>query len=197
MTKTDQAPIVEEDSDLVSMLEEIDGNIEDIIEDPVPDQTPVETPVETPPVKEFVDPVLESVQTTYVEPEIFKDKPEDETSKKINELIKLFSSTVEIIVNNYSTDREQVESAISYFEEQVKVARAAKEKLPPSIIEGWVKLLTVKAEINSNSVGVLDSMAKLLAAAKNNNLIINIGEGKSGGLDLEKLLSQEPKDDET
>lgn len=193
MTKTSQTPEVNEDSDLVSILGE--SSEEDIIEEPVPT-----TPEPEPPAAKditVVEPVLENVQTTYTEPEIFKDKPEDETSKRINELIKLFGSTVEIIVNNYATDRAQVENAISYFEDQVKVARAAKEKLPPAIIEGWVKLLMVKAEINSNSVGVLDSMAKLLAAAKNNNLVINIGEnGKAGGLDLEKLLSQEPKDDE-
>jgi len=191
MTKTSQTPEVTEDSDLVSIL---GGSDEDIIEEPVPAE-----PEQPPVAKEITvtEPVLETVKTTYAEPEIFKDKPEDETSKRINELIKLFGSTVEVIVNNYATDRAQVESAISYFEDQVKVARAAKEKLPPSIIEGWVKLLMVKAEINSNSVGVLDSMAKLLAAAKNNNLVINIGEGgQTGGLNLEKLLSQEPKDDE-
>jgi len=191
MTKTSQTPEVTEDSDLVSIL---GGSDEDIIEEPVPAE-----PEQPPVAKEITvtEPILETVKTTYTEPEIFKDKPEDETSKRINELIKLFGSTVEVIVNNYATDRAQVESAISYFEDQVKVARAAKEKLPPSIIEGWVKLLMVKAEINSNSVGVLDSMAKLLAAAKNNNLVINIGEGgQTGGLNLEKLLSQEPKDDE-
>ena len=60
-----------------------------------------------------------------------------------------------------------------------------------------LKLLGIKSDINANSVGILDSMARLLAAAKNNNLIVNINNEMKGGLDLDALLSQPKRFDET
>ena len=85
-----------------------------------------------------------------------------------------------------------------YFEQQVKEARAAGQKLPQAFIDGWVKLLAVKSEINTNATGVLDSVAKLIASAKNNNIIINMGGDKNQNttINLEALLSQERKEDE-
>ncbi len=55
--------------------------------------------------------------------------------------------------------------------------------------------------INSNATGVLDSMAKLLAAAKNNNVVLNFSGGTKSGngivdIDLEKLLAQPTNEEE-
>ena len=72
------------------------------------------------------------------------------------------------------------------------------EKPPAAFVEGYVKLLQVKSDINANATGVLDSVARLLAAVKNNNVVFNVGEGTSvsGNIDIEKLLSQTKYEDE-
>jgi len=120
---------------------------------------------------------------------------EDENAKKINSLIKLFSDTANDIIHNYHNDRTQVNDALGYFENEVRVARSNGAKITPAMIEGWVKLLSVKSDINSNSISILDSMAKLLSAAKNNNLIVNVSNS-STGIDLQALLAQPKRSDE-
>jgi hypothetical protein len=111
------------------------------------------------------------------------------------ELLKTFPTIANKIIANHASDREQVEQAIKFLETQMKNMG---NKLPAVILETWAKLLATKAEINANANGVLDSSAKLLAAAKNNNIIINVGDDNKsiGGLDLAALLAQPQRDDE-
>jgi hypothetical protein len=61
-------------------------------------------------------------------------------------------------------------------------------------MESWVKAASSKAEININKTKLLDSIAKLLAAAKNNNILfeVNIDTGD----DLTDILRQESRFDE-
>ena len=109
------------------------------------------------------------------------------------ELLRTFPNAAKTIIANHAKDREQVENAIKQIEDQMQDAG----KISAAMYETWAKLLSIKAEINANANGVLDSSAKLLAAAKNNNIIINVGGEKSiGGLDLTALLAQPAQGDE-
>jgi hypothetical protein len=115
------------------------------------------------------------------------------------ELLRIFPNTAKKIIDNHAKDRDQVENAIILMEGQMETIRSQNGKIPAAMLEAWVKLLAIKAEINANANGVLDSSAKMLAAAKNNNIVINVGEldkQSMSGLDLNALLSQPPRSDE-
>jgi hypothetical protein len=155
-------------------------------ENPVPQQIVVVEPVVTPNKKK-----------AKPKSDLLEEKPEED-KLGLKKLIMDFGKTADVIVHNYDVDRGQVNNALIYFEQQVKEARAAGQKLPQAFIDGWVKLLAVKSEINTNATGVLDSVAKLIASAKNNNIIINMGGDKNQNttINLEELLSQDRKEDE-
>ena len=113
-------------------------------------------------------------------------------------LIESFIQKAQIIIDNHASDRDQVNDAITYFAGEVKNAQEHGKKLSPAFIEGWVKLLATKADINANANAVLDAIAKLMAAAKNNNIVLNLspGSGQGGNLDLEAILARPPAEDE-
>ena len=213
--KVNNVEPVELDPELINIL---NSGTEATEEEPVPEpETPKSAASEVvAPAPQAVPPPVQSgeppipITPTVVEPVLIPvseitpqpapslaDGKKDEHSEKVAALIGLFSQTVNTVLNNYATDRLQVDEALAYFENEVKTARATGTKLPPSLIDGWVKLLSVKSDINTNSIGVLDSMAKLLAAARNNNMIINVGATVDGKLDLKALLDQPRKFDET
>lgn len=164
------------------------------VKEPVIEQVPA--PKELVPVVEpIITPVLAT--KTKEKTDLFNTpkEPEDEKSFASKEFLEKFVNVANEIVTNHTKDRDQIEEAISYFAAEVKQARQLGLKLPPALIDGWVKLLATKSDVNANATGVLDSMAKLLAAAKNNNLIVNIN--KAGpGFDIEAILSQPAKEDE-
>lgn len=124
--------------------------------------------------------------------QVKKDQPQD--SIGVRTLLKQFGNSVEKILVDVEKDREQIESAITYFETTVRGTTDRKGISP--YVDGWARLLQTKGEINVSRASVLDSIAKLVAAGKSNDLIINLGEVKKGSLDLEQLLTQPLKDDE-
>jgi len=111
----------------------------------------------------------------------------------IKQLLAKFGKSVELIINNHESDRQQAEDAIKFFKGRVEASPGPQGMLP--YVEGWVQSLKIKTEINTNAYKVLDSTAKLIAAGKQNDLIVNVGGVKSGGLDIEKLLSQKPSNE--
>ena len=171
---------------------------EPIVQEPVIEQVkslpgPVEVELIKPePVPE---PIITLVTMTKEEPVPLNKTGPEEKIFASKEFLEKFVSVANSIVENHTIDRDQIEEAIIYFAEEVKQARELGLKLPPAMIDGWVKLLATKSDVNANATGVLDSMAKLLAAAKNNNLIININD-KDSEFDLEAILSQPAKEDE-
>jgi hypothetical protein len=186
------------DPDLVSMLEG-DEALESPEEPPEPPENnilqmppqpiiPSEIPVNEPII-------IKNVQKEKPKNELLNEVPEED-KLGIKKLVIDFGRTADQITQNYEKDRKEVGEALSYFSKEVKDARAAGQKLPQAFIDGWVKLLAVKSEINTNATSVLDSVAKLLASAKNNNIIINMGENQETTINLESLLSQDHKEDE-
>ena len=181
------------------------------VEEPPP---PVEVPQEepsTPSDEEAPPPIVE--KPPIIEPELIpasppetEPVPEASLAKippptpdqvQFRQLLVRFQNSVNLIAENQVADREQIEKAIVFYEQQVKNGALTALAARP-FVEGWVALLGTKAEINANATSLLDSISKLLAAGKANELVnINIGgkEG-SGDFDLEKLLGQPPKEDE-
>lgn len=128
--------------------------------------------------------------------ELFKIDKEEQIDLGVKQLLAKFGQSVETIINNQKTDRDQVEQAIVLVEKKVKDAIDSGSKLSPAFLDAYARLLQTKADINTNASKVLDSVAKLLAAGKGNDLIVNINSGKTGELDLEQFLQQPPYEDE-
>jgi len=114
----------------------------------------------------------------------------------IKQLLSKFGASVDTIISNQRADRDQVEKAITLVEKKVKDAVDSGSKLSPAFLDAYARLLQTKAEINTNASKVLDSVAKLLAAGKGNDLIVNINNKETGGLDLESFLQQPKYEDE-
>ena len=177
------------------------------VEEPPPQEEPSipsedeEAPpviVEKPPI---VEPELIPASPPEIEPvpeaALAKIPPPTPDQVQFRQLLVRFQNSVNLIAENQVADREQIEKAIVFYEQQVKNGALTALAARP-FVEGWVALLGTKAEINANATSLLDSISKLLAAGKANDLVnINIGgKAGSGDFDLEKLLGQPLKEDE-
>jgi PHP family Zn ribbon phosphoesterase len=154
----------------------------------------------TPPEPQIKEPAL--IQAEPLEPNLPpSDLIKAQDNKNINDnfkrLIELFGTSVNEIINNQHTDREQVDSAIQIVQAQINtMIQSGNTKGIGVYLDAWARLLQTKAEVNANAPRSMDSIAKLLSAAKSNDLIINLGGGAAKGtLNLEELLSQPMKDD--
>lgn len=168
---------------------------EDLIPPPIPPEQEETKVIEKP---EIAEPELVKA-TEIAEPPPASDlvplEPDQQDDIGIKALLGKFGASVELIIANHAADREQIDEAIKFFEQEVR----ANPRRPAisAYVEGWSKLLATKAEVNTNATGVLDSIAKLLAAGKANDLIVNVNNVQKGDLDLEELLSQPKREDES
>jgi hypothetical protein len=181
------------DNELVSMLE---SEPESPPQEPPPIEKPPTPPQDVIPVSE--PKVTHNIVVEPTKSELIKPEKEPQDKLGLRKLVLDFSKTADVVSKNYESDRNRVEVAVAYFEHIVRDAQDNSKKLSPAFVEGYVKLLAIKAEINTSATSLLDSIAKLVSAAKNNNIIINLGgaDDNNLSLNLEELLSQAPKSDE-
>lgn len=195
------------DAELIAVLEEdADASLET-------EDADIEASPPTPPlaaVEEIPEPELTEATTQEVpEPELVTpekveapsadlDKPEtpSEDELGVKPLLNKFGASVDEIIDNQRSDREQIDNAIQYLDGVIKKAVEEEEKMSPIYVDAWARLLQAKADVNANASKVLDSVAKLFSAGKGNELILNLGLSSSGDLDLEELLRQKQYEDE-
>jgi hypothetical protein len=186
--EAEELPEIQEDSELVDLLNSVSKS-----------QKPPEQKALTAEPKSVVEPQLSPAPeppplppATLTKVEVIKD------DLGIKKLIGKFTDSVDVIISNQGADRQQAENTFAYLDNLIRTAFASNVKVSPSIIEAWVKSMQIKSDINANAVGALDSIAKLLAAAKKHDLIINLGGGADpSGIDLAALLAQpDDKDDD-
>jgi hypothetical protein len=103
------------------------------------------------------------VAQVQVEPEVVQAEAND-----VREILTNFRDIRNAIFENYKNDRSQVEEAIQLFLTTVK----GPGPVTQAVIEGYVKALGIKADINANAIGLLDSQARLLSAGKGGALFI-------------------------
>jgi hypothetical protein len=102
------------------------------------------------------------VAQVQVEPEVVQAEAND-----VREILTNFRDIRNEIFKNYKNDRAQVEEAIQLFLKSVGTGVVTQ-----AVIEGYVKALGIKADINANAIGLLDSQARLLSAGKGGALFI-------------------------
>lgn len=177
---------------------------------PVPEPEEPEEPATWEPLEDAEPPLItkpDIIEPKLIDPEpvttlrsarpndLIRKEPENPDSLGVRRLIEQFGVTVGKILADVDKDREQTEAALTFFETTVRGTTDRKGISP--YVDGWARLLQTKSELGVTRASVLDSIAKLIAAGKSNDLIINLGEIKKGSLDLETLLSQPLKADET
>lgn len=142
------APIPAVDVELVDLLDELEGEKEPKAEvATVPEPAPA-----------AIIPVAQVVS----EPEAAQAEAND-----VREILTNFRDIRNEIFKNYKKDRDQVEEAIQLFLKNVK-----SNVVTQTVVEGYVKALGIKAEINANAIGLLDSQARLLSAGKGGALFV-------------------------
>ena len=164
------------------------------------EEDPVEVQTGSGPPSQLVviEPELKNPDVAIQLPKSQLIEKQDEDTIGMTLLLKKFGITAEEIINNYAKDRAQIDEGITLLSEEIKKLKSEDNKIPAALLEAWTKLLAAKAEINMSATSSLDSIAKLLAAGKGNELIISMKSdaANAGELNLEALLSQAPRDDE-
>jgi len=135
------------DPELVDLLEDLE-------KEPKAELAPIPEPV---PAAAAIP-----VAQVQVEPEVVQAEAND-----VREILTNFRDIRNEIFQNYKKDRDQVEEAIQLFLKSVGAGVVTQ-----AIIEGYVKALGIKADINANAIGLLDSQARLLSAGKGGALFI-------------------------
>ena len=80
----------------------------------------------------------------------------------LSKLLQRFMSVADTVLANHNADRAQIEQAIDFLGDIVKLG----PKAPRVYVEMWVSAMRTKAETTANAVKLMDSFAKLLAAGK-------------------------------
>jgi phosphoglycolate phosphatase-like HAD superfamily hydrolase len=168
------------DAELVNMLSSLES-------EPKPQNVPEEPPsqqvVETAPALIEAPMPQQATEAVPAPTEAIPALAPLDATEDAQEIIKNFRSVRDEILSNYRGDRSQVETAIQLFQQHIRNGVVTQ-----GVTDGYVKALGIKADINSNAIRILDSIARLLAAGKSNGLFVQqIGFGAG---DLSKLLKE-------
>lgn len=170
-----------DNEELQNMLDEIGGD-----KDPLPAGSPIDITKIEPPLAE--EPVVSAPPPTLPAPapapvEMSTIDPNQIDAAK---LLKQYLAVYEKFLTNYDADRDQIEKTIKHLEDLVLNVGGAQRVH----VEMLVAALRVKSETNGNVVKALDSIAKILAAAKGTQVLINNNNNGSAQIDLAKILAQ-------
>ena len=117
--------------------------------------------------------------------------PEEDLSLPFVDLARKFGNTVNTVLQNCDADRNQLQEVAQHMMQRVQNS----DRPPSALVEAWVAAVSKKADVNIGVTKLLDSIAKLLAASKNNDLFSTVGED-GDGLDFDDLLAQDKHFDE-
>ena len=155
----------EESDELIKLLDEVSDGGEPEVEE---EKTELQTV---------------AVQATEIVPPA-SPPPEFERSAFYS-LAKKFSGVTDLVIKDAQTDRKKLDELIDHASKIVM----AQDRPQAAMIEAWVNSLSKKAETNIALTKLLDSIAKLLAASKNNDIFVQVNN-VGGDMDLKKLLDQ-------
>ena len=106
-----------------------------------------------------------------------------------------FGKTVNTILQNCESDRQQLEEIVVFASGEARSWDG--DRPSAALLEAWVAATSKKADVNIGATKLLDSIAKLLAAGKNNELLQDGAEEIGGSdIDFDKLLGQDRYFDE-
>ena len=165
-----------ENDELKDILNELGG-------DPLPgDGQPIDITKIEPPIVE--EPVLSEPVPPAAPPIKVDVQPMDPAQLDATKLVKQFLAVHEKFLNNYDADRDQIERTIKHLEDIVFNVQGAQRVH----LEMLVAALRTKSETNGNVVKAMDSIAKILAASKGTQVLINNNNSSNAQQDLAEIL---------
>ena len=204
-----------EDQELMNLLGKAPPpGVPPIVEDKLPPSTPPIPPSPPPPkvqpikitakdimeVPPIVEPVLAApVKSTELNPNATLNKEpqtlQKEENTDFNQLVSLFSKRVGKIMKNQDDIREKTLKDLDLLDKKLKATIDNKPNI--AVVQGWVAMHQTLADMDGNSTAVLDSIARLISAAKKNDLLISAGgDVKLDGDSLVDILNQNRFEDE-
>lgn len=116
--------------------------------------------------------------------------PDTQVGDALVQLAVKVGGVADKVLADCETDRFQLEGAIRFLGEVVQSGGASS-----AYVESWVSAMRTKADINIQRTKLVDSVAKLLGASKNNDIMLGVDEEQES-YDLEAILRQPAKFDE-
>ena len=171
---------VQEDPELNSILDEL-SNGQDIVENQIPGAPSKEQPVEP-----------AEMTPIPVEPKAMESS-QNGGAIELAQLLKTFMPIAKDIFDNYKSDRDQIEKTVKFLEDMVFNVPAAQRVH----VEMLVASLKTKSDTSIGAVKLLDSLAKILAASKGTNILIQNNNNTGSVQDeLDDILNTEAYPDE-
>ena len=162
------------DDDLKILLDELDDHEEDIQEDKEVNTKPAEA----------LTPVEHIITSENIISPSNNDKLEVDVTKYLDKM----EGVADEVLQACRSDRQEAQEVINMLRNQCDEAH--NKNVPPArmYVDGLVKSVEVKANINTNAVKVMEGVAKMIAATKaglninNNNVSVSAAE-------LDEILS--------
>lgn len=106
--------------------------------------------------------------------------------RALESLFDQFASTAHSMLHNAAEDRNQLNEAIELLGNKIRTH----DRVQGAVIEQWVNAMRAKADLNVSTTKLLDSIAKLLSAAKSNPIISGQDDIEDGDVDFDELLNK-------
>lgn len=143
-------------------------------------------------------PVIDDRQLVKAEIILSSDKAPDDVKKiDTDQYLKTLDEITQEVLDACRSDRQEAQDIISMFRSEINNATTTNRQPSRMYIDGLVKALEVKTNINSTAVKMIETNAKMLAAMKVSagpNVQINNANVAAGVTDtdasLERILSE-------
>lgn len=116
------------------------------------------------------------------------------SSTNINIYLEKIDGVADEVLQACRSDRQEAQDVINMLRNQCDQAHQ-KNQLPARMyIDGLVKAVEVKANINTNAVKAMEAVAKMIAATKA-GIMVNNNNLQVSGSELDEILSHQPTGD--
>lgn len=134
------------------------------------------------------DPDIHEPQTPDLPAPVEPEPQTNDISESLGNLATSFATTVNDVLSKSDEDRLMLDEAIDKLRDCVNQLGASRGAA--SFYEQWVGAMSKKADINIQKTKLLDSVAKLLAAAKNNDTLLGDQSSTGGDIDWNDIESK-------
>jgi len=190
---TDSKPVLEifyvpkelQDEELTSLLETVNESGEtQQAKQPEPE---LEPGPEVPHDSDVAAPEL--VQRLPAAPEEPLNLEENDIGSPLQSLIFKFNKVAQESLDNFAEDRREIEQALQVIWKDLSPAIQNGKKRPRDLYQAYVELIKTKTNNNANVTKLLDSIARLLQAGRQNEIFSGAsGDGGMSDQELTELL---------
>jgi hypothetical protein len=163
------------DDDLKNLLDQLDD--QDISEENSPPEKPdIQDQSALHGTATALRPIEEPIRVQV------EDQPNTEQTIAISKYLDKMDMVADEVLQSCRSDRQEAQEVIDMLRNQCQDAHARNQSPARMYVDGLVKAVEVKANINTNAVKVMEGVAKMIAATKsglniqNNNVTVSATE---------------------